>query len=358
MPGYTAYVSPVRGTRQLVLSVLLLVGAVAFSRQVKAQENDSAKPVPIFSAGTGIISTVNAGHTELSPVFNPVVLVPIGDRWLIESRAEFEGDFQRNSQGDFGGDVDKGVDYLQVDYLANRYLTVTVGRFLTPFGIYNERLYPVWIRNLQTTPLVFPVGTGSSDGAMARGGFQVRPDIILNYAAYFSTLSTLSKFESDRLAGWRSGIFLPNQRLEIGFSVQHLLQENHDNAFGFHFEWQPRSMPLDLRAEYARSHIGSGYWAESAYRLSGLPYGERLLQHTQVVARFQQFWPGSDKDAPGEYGTLASNTQEPDFGIDYLFTDGLKATASYGRQFSTPGNANIWTVGVAYRFALPLGGAR
>jgi hypothetical protein len=29
--------------------------------------------------------------------------------------------------------------------------------------------------------------------------------------------------------------------------------------------------------------------------------------------------------------------------------------ASYGRQFSSDGNFNLWTVGITYRFLLPLG---
>ena len=43
-------------------------------------------------------------------------------------------------------------NYLQADYIANKYVTVTMGRFLTPFGIFNERLYPIWIRSLQQDP--------------------------------------------------------------------------------------------------------------------------------------------------------------------------------------------------------------
>jgi hypothetical protein len=33
----------------------------------------------------------------------------------------------------------------------------------------------------------------------------------------------------------------------------------------------------------------------------------------------------------------------------------LKGAASYGRQFSSQGNFNLWTFGIAYRFLLPLG---
>jgi hypothetical protein len=265
------------------------------------------------------------------------------------------GDFQSN-KGGFGGPVEKEIDYAQLDYIANRYATLTVGRFLTPFGIYNERLYPLWIRNLQMTPLIFPIGTGSSDGAMLRGGFEAHPGLDLNYAVYFSTLSTINKLGSDRLAGGRLGLFLPGPRVEFGMSVQHLLQEGHSNAVGLHFEWQPRSTPIDLRGEYARSPLGSGCWAESAYRLSDLPVWNGVLRRTQVVVRIQQFLVGDTPDnAAAEYGIPESNAKQAELGLNYFLTDGVKVTSSYGRQFTTQGNANIWTVGIAYRFVVPLG---
>ena len=76
---------------------------------------------------------------------------------MVESRAEFEAQFQRRpGGGPYGGPVTKHVDYAQVDYIANPYLTLTAGRFLTPFGIFNERLYPVWIHACSLIPLFFP----------------------------------------------------------------------------------------------------------------------------------------------------------------------------------------------------------
>src|SRR5258707_10493749 len=37
-----------------------------------------------------------------------------------------------------------------------------------------------------------------------------------NYATYFSTFSTVNKFESDRTAGGRLGFFFPGPRIEVG----------------------------------------------------------------------------------------------------------------------------------------------
>jgi hypothetical protein len=178
----------------------------------------------------------------------------------------------------------------------------------------------------------------------------------LNYAAHFSVLDSSDVFHADRMVGGRMGVFLPGPRIEAGASWQKLLQEDRSNAFGFHFAWQPAPLPLNLRSEYARSNIGSGYWIEAAYRLSQIAFWQRAMRRVELVGRAQQFFAGqvSAYDAQ-EYGLPDVNTRQSDFGVNYFLRDGLKATASYGRQFSSDGNFNLWTVGIAYRFVLPLG---
>jgi hypothetical protein len=304
----------------------------------------------------GFFDKVEWGQTQQVPEINPVLLVPFGDQWLIESRAEFVGDFERkNGNGPYGGQVEKELDYLQLDYIANPHVTITVGRFLTPFGIYNERLYPIWIRSLQETPLIFPIGTGSSDGVMFRGGFPLNAKVNFNYATYFSTASTISYFDSDRAVGGRAGVFLPGPRVEVGGSWQKLLQGERTNSFGFHFAWQPTPLPLNLRSEYARSNEGSGYWIEGAYRLRQVPLWNKYMRRAEFVAREQQFFAGETYSWDyGEYSLPDVDTKESDFGLNYYLRDGLKLTSSYGRQFSSDGNFNLWNVGIAYRFAFPL----
>lgn len=339
-----------------LFSILLLASALICSPCLRAQgtDSDAPRPVPIFSAGTAFVTNVEGGAPHLEPLIAPVVLVPIGDRWLIESRATFESDFsQAPGSSDFRGEVEKEVDYAQLDFIVNRYLTISAGRYLTPFGIYNERLYPVWIRDLQSDPLILPIGVGPSNagtGVMTRGGFAIHPKVNLNYAAYFSTLVTASPMDSSRFAGGRVGIFLPAQRFEVGGSFQHLLQDERSNSFGFHFAWQPPPLPLDLRAEYARSKQGSGYWIESAYRLSQVPVWHDVLRKTQVVARVQQYFTG---ELPND-ALPPVNTQQFEFGLNYYFRDDFRAVSSYGRQFSSQGNENVWTIGLTYRFVLPL----
>jgi hypothetical protein len=284
------------------------------------------------------------------------VLVPLRQR-LFETRGQFESDLvQVPGQTGFHGQLEENVDYAQLDFIANRYTTVTVGRFLTPFNIYNERLYPVWIRNLQTDPLILPMGVGpsnASNGAMVRGGFKVHPAFDVNYAVYFSTLTSTNYIDSARFAGGRGGIVIPKTRLELGGSFQHALQDGRFNSFGFHAVWEPFALPLELRAEHARCAQGSGYWAEAAYRLSQVRYLQKQMRRTQVVTRMQQFFVGSSPDT----SLLLEDTKMFEFGLNYYFVDGLKGTSSYGRQFSAGDNKNVWTLGLTYRFVIPLGNA-
>ena len=322
-----------------------------------SQAAEAEKPVPILSGTAGFLTSVTAGQTLLDTQFNPVVLVPLGERCLVESRGEFEGEFQRQPSGIFGGPVNKHLDYLQADYIANPYVTITAGRFLTPFGIFNERLYPEWIRALQPDPLILPIATASSDGAMLRGGFPVSTRANLNYAGYVSVTSIgVQGVESERHVGGRLGFFFPGPRLEVGASWQKVLQDDRKNAVGFHLAWQPRPLPLSIHAEFARSNQGSGYWIEGAYRLSQARFWEKAMRRTELVARAQQFFNGNiSSDAAQALGLPGANTREADFGVNYFLKDGLKAVASYGRQLSSAGNFNQWTVGIAYRFLVPLG---
>ena len=177
--------------------------------------------MPLLTGSTGFISGFTGGQPDLHPVVTPLVLLPIGQRWLFETRATFENDLVQvpGRRGFHGGPVQKEVEYAELDFIANPYMTITVGRFLTPFGIFNERLYPVWIRNLQSDPLILPIGIGPSNasaGGMIRGGFKARPQFNINYAVYFSLLSTTLPVDSVRFAGVRTGISAPSTQIQKG----------------------------------------------------------------------------------------------------------------------------------------------
>jgi hypothetical protein len=192
---------------------------------------------------------------------------------------------------------------------------------------------------------------------MLRGGFAVNAKANLNYAVYASAINTgHNNLEADRDIGGRVGVFLPGPRVEVGGSFQKLLQDDRTNSFGFHFAWFSTRLPLNVHSEYARSSRGSGYWVDGAYRLSQLHFWQKAMRRTEIAGRAEQFFSGwINADEVQALGLQPANTREGEFGVNYYLKDGLKALGSYGRQFSPAGNLNLWTVGVVYRFLIPLG---
>src|SRR3989442_4428255 len=83
----------------------LWLSILAFAQ---AADVSGVATVPVVSGGVAFVPFVQAGRTTLVSIFSPVVLVPLGDKWLIESRGAFEGDFmRRNGTGPFAGGVEK-----------------------------------------------------------------------------------------------------------------------------------------------------------------------------------------------------------------------------------------------------------
>ena len=329
--------------------------APLYSQSVSSsQRDDHAGYVPVISGGAGYVHNVSGGVTSLEPLINPVLLVPFGSHVLLESRTDFTGFFQRKPQpdGPFKGKVFKNVEYAQLDWLANTHAIFVAGRYLLPFGLYNERLQPIWIKNLQDSPITATIGTrttGSGDGFALRGVVVQRAAYSVQYTAYVSAHTNINRLEAARTVGYDASVFLPKQRLEIGTSYQRFLESRHINSVATYVSWQPRRLPLDLKAEFDASYNGRGYWLETAYNFTRLPV-PRLVQKTQVVGRLQHFFP-----ANGGGNSLPNvNTQRFDFGLNYYFRDDLRFISSYGRSFSSQQNANVWNVGLTYRFMFPL----
>jgi hypothetical protein len=309
---------------------------------------------PVISANAGFISTTTGGQTNLQPILNPVVVAPIGSKLLVEGSYQFQGFVARPTpDSPFDAQYFGSLFYLQMDYIVNRHLTFVAGRFLTPFNIYNERLSPIWINPLQNAPLIFGIGTrtsGSSDGAMVRGVAAAHPDWEWNYTAFFSAGSNVHQFQSGRAFGARSGVFFPKIRLEVGASYERFLQNLHNNSTGAYLSWQPNRVPIDIKAEYAHSPQGSGYWVEAGYQFKQTnPLGPSMHNLIGIV-RVQQFFKGVPE--PGD-ALLTANAQVAELGFNYFLPKTVRINASYGRQFSDVGNFNQWTFGVSKRFTFP-----
>ena len=316
----------------------------------------SAGYVPIVSGAVGFFDEKNTGANDLQTVFAPVVVAPLGKNFLVESRFDLRGFFepQNGTSGPYQSTFIKSIPFLQLDLFATNKLTVSAGRFLTPFGTYNERLSPIWIQKIQDAPLIFPIGTrttGSSNGGMVRGVLIAKPAFHFDYIAYFSAGSNVPQFQAGRQVGYRFDSYFPNKRVEIGTSYGRFLEGTHTNASGAHFWWLPYGFPLEVRSEYAHGAHAQGYWIESTYRLSQWGGPDSFLGRFEPLFRLQQTFRNSP--GPGD-GLPAANTNQFDFGIDYHLPHEVRLNTSYSRKLTAAGNGNIWAVSLTYRFLFPL----
>jgi hypothetical protein len=337
-------------TVRSIFPCLFVALAALFAPAARAQQASSSEsPIPVITGDFSFQTTFQPGMQDVMPEFDPVVLVPIGHKFLVESEFDMSMDLS-HYQGQWGpAVVDHGVEYLQLDYIVNPRLTIVTGRFLTPFGIYRERLHPMWIRDLANEPLIFPMNDNSSNGAMLRGVTSLRPGMDLTYATYYSAPASNSQFFANRQAGGRASLFFPNKRVEVGVSYSRVLNQ-HYNMVGADLTWTWKKIPFDLRSELIHSAtVGSGYWVEGDYRLNKLGTNA-FFRNSELALRGEQYFvPKMAQslilDLPTQSTTRAS------LGWNYYLHNGLRFDASYGRNFASGANHNTWTMGLTYRFA-------
>lgn len=350
-----------------MLAILATARTTAAQVQMKPQDS----PAPVLTGYVGIGGSSESGGRSVAPALAPIILAPIGPRLLFEGEFELEGQYQSRSGQSWTNEWEKAVEYAQLDWFVNRNVTVVGGRFLTPFGVYNERLHSGWIRNLPEQPIVAAMELTSSTGVMVRGGIPVSPRVNLTYAAFASAPSERTGFEAAKATGGRGSVFLPVARLEIGGSFQRQFEDDgsRDNQYGVDMTWQSNTVPLDVRGEYVRNaERGSGYWAEAAYRLRRVQFARALMRNSQVVFRAEQFFiPRAgemveteaelEEGEEGHGGALPDeDTRRFTAGWNYWITPGVRLSASYGRSLSSEANRNIWSFGLTYRFATPIAG--
>jgi hypothetical protein len=316
----------------------------------------AAQDTPLLSGGVGFYSSTSGGSTAVYPIADPLIAAPLGNSFLIESRATLFEYFSPNGGGQPGYSHIHftNFSYLQGDYLATPHLTVVGGSFLLPFNTYNDRLSPIWIANFQDGPLISGIGTGTGTGlgGMLSGSAVSTSKFSISYNAWFSARSGNYYFNSQRSSGGRAYLYLPESRLEIGASYDRLLQGTQMNFVGAHVWWEPKDTGFRLRSEYARDAHEQGYWIEADYRSLALGGPDRWTGRFEPVFRIQQT---STNNARANNGSLGVDMLHADFGLDYNLPHNTRIVTSYTRQASnsSAGNGNIWETGIVYRFLFP-----
>lgn len=314
----------------------------------------SAQYMPEISGAVGMLHNNNYGSQFFQPVIAPTIAAPIGHRVLAEGRFDFRGLLiQDKKTGPYQGSFFKATQYLQLDVVVAPRATFVIGRYLTPFNTYNERLSAIWIQNFQDYPLIYQIGTrttGSSDGVMVRTIPYASKGVQLNALGYFSVRSNIDQFKAARTAGTRVDLVLPEKRFEVGMSYSRFLQSTHYRAYGAHLYWLPWKSPLQVRSEYAHGQFSKGYWIEAAYRLSQWKGPDSFLGRIQPVFRFQQTF----RMKSGADSLPAAGTQQADFGMDFRLPHEVRINSSYSRRFTSRSNGNIWATSLTYRFVIPV----
>lgn len=324
-------------------------------QQMEYESNEESSGEHTFLV-TGFASTsfinMKGSDSTFKTTFNPIILYKYGDNFLFESELEFDLGF-----GAQGGETDVGLGYANGSYIVNDNLIVGVGKFLTPFGIFSERIHPSWINKLPTSPLM--AGHGglvpmSSIGAFARGGVRTG-SVKWNYSFYVSNgprLNTgvdgedeagLLHFDNNvdtnnaKSVGARIGC-LPIPQLELGVSYLtggvtpsgSEVTDATSNLLGVDVSYNPRMAPssgrIELRGEWVMSDIDNVTYDPSGTGGYGpLTYdNQRNGGYMQAAYRL----PGSDLqlsawECVGRYDMLQQPDESPQAGDQDRMTVGI-----------------------------------
>jgi hypothetical protein len=218
--------------RKLLSIVLLLLFYLS------SQAQDSV----ITKASPGSNKFVVYGNAEMSYIsntdtksfgevnFKPIFLWRISSKLFVEAEIEIETG---------GGSADLGLEYANMCYAVNQYLTLHAGRFLPKFGAYRGRLAEGFMNRFASNPTGFGDGgigasveTGAGAlGALPFGDIKVLYDFyivngphlytdILN-AGQFDYEAYISNNNSLALGGRLALLPFSKSNLELGFSYQH-----------------------------------------------------------------------------------------------------------------------------------------
>lgn len=363
---------------------LLLFSATAFSQQFNQEYIDSL----IKSSAQAQVARTSkftlVGYTSVSAkfnkadgaafnnlVFNPILLWQPHKNILIEAEMETEIE---------GSETKIDMGYANASFFLNKYLTVRTGKFISPFGIFQDRLHPSWINKLPTVP----VGTGEDElgvGPTSEIGIDFRGGIPLgsakmNYSIFFANGAQLvtdpaepgkqgtltygnAETVNKKLTGGGRVGFLPlsNSSLEVGFSYRNGNVGDKNSAYKS-IGSQMYALDLtyvkqldfikgmfDVKAQWNKVNVDkadytdpddptgntlytfenkrSSFFTQAAYRPSMSQ--SKFLKKTELVFRYAGFNPPTGAKGLEEI-------KQYTYGINYWFTWRTAFKAAYQSQ--------------------------
>jgi len=201
-------------------TILTLILALLFtSGSLFAQDKNTHKFMITGLAQTSLITEKDASTVETA--FEPIFLFKLSDKFLFESEIEAEIE---------DGGQNFNLEYAQLLYLVNDYLTIGAGRMLNPINYFGMNIHPDWINKMADKPFFIHEDTKllapQVIGFQARGAFAMGASRV-NYAVYYSNGPILDTAtgrlnydnfgdnNKDKGIGARIG-FVPVPFLEVG----------------------------------------------------------------------------------------------------------------------------------------------
>ncbi len=121
--------------------------AILKSREAKKQARSAlpgGRKFLLTGYGFANFRDTEQEDSHFSAGFNPLFIWKIYDNVLFEGEAEFELE---------DGGTKVNLEFAQISYLLNDYVTLGVGKFLNPTNYFMERLHQPWINKLPDKPL-------------------------------------------------------------------------------------------------------------------------------------------------------------------------------------------------------------
>jgi hypothetical protein len=357
------------------------VAAKVQTLQTAPSEEASAKRhVMVTGMADFIAQKVNGENGTFAQAHvAPILLFRASDKVLFETELEMK------IQSD--GSTDLNLEYAQLDYVLNDYMTLIAGRFVLPLGVVREKHDAVWINKLPLMPLPEADGTAiipeNDIGLQARGGFHLSDRALMTYAGYIGNgpgsggdgpghydpsgvweptsngFNGGSSVSGRPNGGGRLAVFYPwaaNHDVEVGMSGQTGYGASDLMWSAFALDAALHFTPnLEFRGEFINTweetaDVGTlkrqGWWAQAAYKLAGLNLELPVINSLEAVFRY-----GGEQLPDGHINQF-------DLGLTYHVTNTLLVKGAYSFRNGTAYNAdagnndwpNMLTFQVAYGF--------
>lgn len=348
----------------------LLAASYLFAQGYNQEFLDSMVKATVQSQSSTGSKFLLTGYTSLTAKFSKeessfsnAGLVPIL-LWKPSSKIFVEAELETELEGN---ETNMELGYADANFIVSKYLTIRSGKFISPFGIFQDRLHPSWINKLPT----FPVGTGEDElgvGPTSEIGIDFRGGVPLgsskmNYSVFLAngaqlitdpsepekqgtlTYGNAEAISKKMTVGGRVGLLpFSNSSLELGFSYRNGIvgDKNSDyknvgsQIYAFDLTYVKDldfiKGTIDVKAQYNKVNIdnadyidpddptGNTFYTFANKRNSNFIQGAyspsmasaRFLKKTEIVFRYAGY-------NPPEGAKDAEKIKQYTYGLDYWF---------------------------------------